>query len=46
MLPVMLKKRAKIQAAKRVPNRYVRAVLTSMFTFDFFRQEMKPLIEG
>ena len=46
MLPVMLKKRAKIQAAKRVPNRYVRSVLTSMFTFDFFRQKMKQLIEG
>ena len=42
----MLKKRAKIQAAKRVPNRYVRAVLTSMFTFDFFRPKMKQLIEG
>ena len=25
MLPVMLKKRAKIQAAKRVPNRYIRS---------------------
>jgi hypothetical protein len=46
MLPVVLKKRAKIQAAKRVPNRYVRAVLTSMFTFDFFRPKMKQLIEG
>ena len=46
MLPVMLKKRAKIQAEKRVPNRYVRSVLTSMFTFDFFRQKMKQLIEG
>ena len=46
MLPVMLKKRAKIQAAKRIPNRYVRSVLTSMFTFDFFRQKMKQLIEG
>ena len=46
MLPVMLKKRAKIQARKRVPNRYVRSVLTSMFTFGFFRQKMKQLIEG
>jgi GT2 family glycosyltransferase len=46
MLPVMLKKRAKIQAAKRVPNRYVRSVLTSMFTMGFFKQKVKQLIEG
>ncbi|HSE84807.1 MAG TPA: hypothetical protein VLJ79_01145, partial [Candidatus Binatia bacterium] len=46
LLPVMLKKRAKIQGKKRVPNRYVRSVLTSMFTFSFFRQKMKQLIEG
>jgi len=46
MLPVMLKKRTKIQARKRVPNRYVRSVLSSMFTFGFFRQKMKQLIEG
>jgi GT2 family glycosyltransferase len=46
MLTVMLKKRAQIQARKRVPNRYVRSVLTSMFTFGFFRQKMKQLIEG
>jgi GT2 family glycosyltransferase len=46
MLPIMLKKRAEIQAGKRVPNHYVRSVLTSMFTFSFFRQKMKQLIEG
>jgi GT2 family glycosyltransferase len=46
LLPVMLKKRAKIQGKKRVPNGYVRSVLTSMFTFSFFRQKMKQLIEG
>jgi len=46
MLPVMLKKRTKIQARKRVPNRYVRSILSSMFTFGFFRQKMKQLIEG
>ncbi len=46
MLPVMLKKRTKIQARKRVPNRYVRSVLSSMFTFGFFRQKIKQLIEG
>jgi GT2 family glycosyltransferase len=46
MLPVMLKKRTKIQARKRVPNQYVRSILSSMFTFGFFRQKMKQLIEG
>jgi GT2 family glycosyltransferase len=46
MLPVMLKKRGEIQAGKRVANRYVRSVLTSMFTFGFFRQKLKQLIEG
>jgi GT2 family glycosyltransferase len=45
-LPVMLKKRQKILAAKRVPNRHVRSILTSMFTLSFFRQKMKQLIEG
>jgi GT2 family glycosyltransferase len=46
MLPVVLKKREKIQARKRVPNSYVRSMLTSMLTFSFFRQKMKQLIEG
>ena len=46
MLPLMVKKRAKIQARKRVPNSYVRSMLTSMFTFSFFRQKIKQLIEG
>lgn len=46
MLAVMLKKRREIHAGKRVPNRYVRSVLTSMFTFDFFKQKVKQLIKG
>ncbi len=46
MVPVMLKKRAQIQARKRVPNGYIRSVFTSMFSFSFFRQKMKQLIEG
>ena len=46
MLHVMLKKRAKIQSGKRVPNRYVRSVLTPMLSFSFFRQKLKQLIEG
>jgi GT2 family glycosyltransferase len=46
MLPLMLEKRKRIQARRRVPNRYLRFVLTSMFTFGFFRQKAKQLIEG
>jgi GT2 family glycosyltransferase len=46
MLPLMLERRKRIQARRRVPNRYLRSVLTSMFTFGFFRQKMKQLIEG
>src|SRR5215813_14097115 len=46
MLPAMLQKRAKIQARKRVPNRYIRSVLTSMFTSGFFRQKVKQLVDG
>jgi GT2 family glycosyltransferase len=46
MLAVMLKKRREIHAGKRVPYRYVRSVLTSMFTFDFFKQKVKQLIKG
>jgi GT2 family glycosyltransferase len=44
MLRVMLKKRAKIQSRKRVPNRYIRSVLTSMFTLSFLRQKLQQLI--
>jgi GT2 family glycosyltransferase len=46
MFSVMLNKRRKIEAGRRVPNRYVRSVLTSMFTFDFFKQKVKQLIKG
>jgi GT2 family glycosyltransferase len=46
MFPLMLKKRKQIQTRRRVPNRYLRSVLTSMFTFGFFRQKMRQLIEG
>jgi hypothetical protein len=46
MLTPMLKKRRKIQAGKRVPNIYVRSILTSMFTSDFFKQKAKQLIKG
>ena len=46
LLPVMLKKRAKIQSGRRVSNRYLRSVLTSMFTLAFFRLKLKQLIQG
>ena len=46
MLRAMLQKRAKIQSRKRVPNRYVRSVLSSMFTLSFFNQKIKQLIAG
>lgn len=46
MLRAMLQKRAKIQSRKRVPNRYVRSVLTSMLTLSFFNQKIKQLIAG
>ena len=44
-LPVMLKKRRRILSGRRVPNHYVRSVLTSMFTLSFFRKKLKQLIE-
>jgi len=43
ILPVMLQKRKQIQAGRRVPNRYVRSMLTSMFTKGFFEQKVKQL---
>lgn len=46
MLRAMLLKRAKIQSGKRVPNRYVSSVLTSMLTLSFFSQKLKQLVEG
>jgi hypothetical protein len=45
-LPLMLAKRKKIQIRRRVPNRYVRSTLRSMFTMGFFKQKVKQLIEG
>ena len=46
LFPQMLEKRKQIQTSRRVPNRYVRSVLTSMFTFSFFMQKMKQLVNG
>jgi GT2 family glycosyltransferase len=46
MLPSMLAKRKQIQTRRRVPNRYVRSTLTSMFTVNFLTQKVKQFIEG
>jgi GT2 family glycosyltransferase len=46
LFPQMLEKRKQIQTSRRVPNRYVRSLLTSMFTFSFFMQKMKQLVNG
>jgi len=46
MLPVMWKKRRTIQARRRVSNVYLRTLMTSMFTWDFFRQKIRQFIAG
>jgi hypothetical protein len=46
MLPKMWRKRREIQARKRVPNVYIRSLLTSMFTLDFIRSKIRQLIAG
>ena len=46
MLPAMLQKRRAIQARRRVPNFYLRSLMTSMFTFDFVRQKFRQMIRG
>ena len=46
MLRLILEKRKKIQTRRRVPNRYVRSTLRSVFTMGFFKQKVKQLIEG
>jgi GT2 family glycosyltransferase len=46
LFPHILERRKQIQTKRRVSNRYVRSVLTSMFTFSFFMQKMKQLVNG
>ena len=46
MLPRMLRKRRAIQARRRVPNFYLRSLMTSMLTLDFARQKIRQLIKG
>jgi GT2 family glycosyltransferase len=45
MFALMWEKRKQIQTKRRVPNRYVRQTLTSMFTLGFLKQKVKQFIE-
>jgi GT2 family glycosyltransferase len=46
MFALMLEKRKQVQMRRRVPNRYVRSILTSMFTLGFLKQKVKQFIES
>jgi GT2 family glycosyltransferase len=46
MAPAMWEKRRAIQARRRVPNSYIRSLMTSMFTIDFARQKIRQMIRG
>jgi GT2 family glycosyltransferase len=45
-LPVMWRKRKAIQMRRRVPNYYIRALLSSIFTVSFLKQKLKQLVAG
>jgi GT2 family glycosyltransferase len=44
--PDMWRKRQAIQMRRRVPNYYIRALLSSMLTVNFLKQKLKQLIAG
>ncbi len=46
MLPAMRKKRAEIQKRRRVSNRYIKDLLTSVFAREMVRQKVHQLIRG
>jgi hypothetical protein len=46
MAPAMWEKQRTIQARRRVPNSYIRSLMTSMFTIDFARQKIRQMIRG
>lgn len=46
MLPVMLKKRKEIQARRRVSNRYLRQLMTSIFSLAMIRQKFVQFVKG
>jgi len=46
MMPAMWKKRAEIQKRRRVSNRYIREILTSVFSLELIRQKARQLLWG
>jgi hypothetical protein len=46
MAPLMWQKRRAIQARRRVPNFYLRSLMTSMFTLEFAGQKIRQMIKG
>ena len=46
MLPRMWGKRKRIQQRRRVPNRYVRSLLTSVFSAEWIRQKIVQFVKG
>ena len=46
MMPAMWKKRAEIQRRRRVSNRYIKKLLTSVFSLEFVRQKIRQLLWG
>jgi GT2 family glycosyltransferase len=46
MFPLTWRKRKEIQAKKRVPNSYLRELLSPMFTRTFLKQKFRQFIEG
>lgn len=46
MLPIMLKKRREIQERRRVSNRYIKGLLTPIFSWEMVRQKIRQFIWG
>jgi len=46
MMPAMWKKRAEIQRRRRVSNRYIKKILTSVFSLEIVRQKIHQLLWG
>jgi GT2 family glycosyltransferase len=46
MLPVMLRKRKQIQARRRVSNKYLRSLMTSVFSPAMIRQKVVQFLKG
>ena len=46
MMPAMWKKRAEIQKRRRVSNRYIREIVTSVFSVELIQQKARQLLWG